>query len=420
MARRSLSILAVFLFILGLSPARATTFDVRVLVLMINFSNDTSQPYQVSLPQGVMFTNANSVRQYWLDSTAGQVQVTGEVHGWYTIPDTNEGCDFRTWEPQARAAATADGVNVAAFTHIIYAVTQGNCGFLGNAGGSLTRGSMDINAGFGQGTVLHESIHMLGVLLHPGLIDYVGGPIYGGDFYTGFYGSQWTASGGDMELMDRQVPAALVNAADISVSGTYVLPDLSTASILRIPLTSWNGELSSELVLDYRARTIAPWTDYPLSGVTVRYLTLIPSATLNLIRTGPCGDYVLRNQQQWYDATARTLIRVDSLTSSAATITVTLNADAPIVGPDTIPPTIPVGLTAKRQGKNVNLAWNPSTDDRDCQPSYRVFRNGVQIASVSSTSLTDLNVPRRTTLTYRVAALDSAGNVSGQSASVTV
>lgn len=399
MIRRVLALLACTA-LLGVTPAHAAVYDIRVLVLMVNFTN-TSPTYTAALPQGVMFTDPDSVKQYWLDSSQGQVQVSGEVHGWYTVPYRNDSpnCNTGPWNQAARDAATADGVNVASFTHVIYGYTQGNCSFLGSAGGSLTSGLVEMNAGFSKGVVLHEFAHALGLGFHPDEPDSI------------FKGPWWTLSGADREFLGLASPTI------VTISGTYTFGIVSDGGVLKIPLPTANERLDVE----YRAgKTYPLWSDYDLGGVLVKRIgPLNDGLTIHTLPSGSCGIGTAAGGQV-YDATDRILVHVDALTTTSATVTVTLNADPPTQGPDTTPPSIPTGLNAQKQGKNVNLWWNASTDDRDCSPSYRVYRNGVQIGTTDGAAFTDPNVPRRSSLVYRVAAVDDAGNVSPQSSSVTV
>jgi chitodextrinase len=88
---------------------------------------------------------------------------------------------------------------------------------------------------------------------------------------------------------------------------------------------------------------------------------------------------------------------------------------------DTTPPTAPSSLSATATSPaNVNLSWTTSIDNVGVA-NYRVSRDGVQIASATTTSYSDATVASGTTYSYTVTALDAAGNVSAPSnvASVT-
>jgi hypothetical protein len=82
---------------------------------------------------------------------------------------------------------------------------------------------------------------------------------------------------------------------------------------------------------------------------------------------------------------------------------------------DTTPPTTPTGLTATAMGGGrVELAWSASTDD-DGVAEYRILRDGAQIAVTGTPLFSDTTVAASTTSSYRVVAVDFAGNASAAS-----
>src|SRR2546423_282910 len=83
--------------------------------------------------------------------------------------------------------------------------------------------------------------------------------------------------------------------------------------------------------------------------------------------------------------------------------------------PDTTPPSVPTGLTASAvSSSQINLSWAASSDNVGVS-GYRVYRNGTQIATTSTTSFTNTGLSPSTTYSYAVAAFDAAGNLSAQS-----
>ncbi len=87
---------------------------------------------------------------------------------------------------------------------------------------------------------------------------------------------------------------------------------------------------------------------------------------------------------------------------------------------DTISPSTPTILSATAvSAVQVGLIWTPSTDNVGVT-GYRVFRNGVQIATTSVPSFTSTGLSAGTTYAYTVSAFDAAGNISALSASKSV
>lgn len=85
---------------------------------------------------------------------------------------------------------------------------------------------------------------------------------------------------------------------------------------------------------------------------------------------------------------------------------------------DIVPPTVPEPLPPVINGCSVTISWKPSTDALG-EVSYEVFKNGVLVTSVTTTSFTEV-LGANTTTTYTIKAVDAAGNKSPASASISV
>ena len=85
---------------------------------------------------------------------------------------------------------------------------------------------------------------------------------------------------------------------------------------------------------------------------------------------------------------------------------------------DTTPPTVPTGLAATAvSSTQINLSWTASTDNVGVT-GYQMFRDGVQIATVATTTYTDSGRTPSTTYQYTVRATDAASNLSALTAAV--
>ncbi|MCA9405779.1 MAG: hypothetical protein KC684_04530, partial [Candidatus Omnitrophica bacterium] len=103
----------------------------------------------------------------------------------------------------------------------------------------------------------------------------------------------------------------------------------------------------------------------------------------------------------------------ESAKSSALSIT-TLKV------PDTTAPSIPQGLEADNIAQtSMEMAWAASSDDTGVT-GYKVFRDGTQIATVTTTSFSDSSLSPETTYSYQVSAFDEAGNESAKSSAISV
>ncbi len=89
-------------------------------------------------------------------------------------------------------------------------------------------------------------------------------------------------------------------------------------------------------------------------------------------------------------------------------------------GGDTTPPSTPTGLSASgTTSTSTNLSWNASTDNVGVT-GYDVLRNGTSIATVTGTTYTASGLTPSTVYSFAVRARDAAGNVSGNSNTVSV
>jgi chitodextrinase len=103
--------------------------------------------------------------------------------------------------------------------------------------------------------------------------------------------------------------------------------------------------------------------------------------------------------------------------STPATISVTT---LPGTG-DTDPPSVPTGLIVDSATVSaVDISWNASTDTQGVVASYRIFRDGTEVGTSTTTSFTDTTVQANKTYQYTVSAIDDAGNESNPSATLQV
>jgi chitodextrinase len=98
-------------------------------------------------------------------------------------------------------------------------------------------------------------------------------------------------------------------------------------------------------------------------------------------------------------------------TSQAAPKPTPSPSPSPTPQPDTTPPSVPARFSAAAgDGLQVNLSWDPATDNQPGPLTYRVVRDGRRIAITSTTSLVD-QLPAAGTYRYKVRAVDAAGNL---------
>lgn len=147
-------------------------------------------------------------------------------------------------------------------------------------------------------------------------------------------------------------------------------------------------------------------------GTTPAYGTLAPRISAlttahsqNLTELLPATGYHYRVRSR------------DAAGNLAASHDVTFTTEAQ---PDTIAPSVPRGVTAAALSyTQVNVAWNPSTDNVGVA-GYKLYRNGAVVATLNAQIYSDGGLTPDTIYRYTVAAYDPSGNLSAQSVPMTV
>jgi Gametolysin peptidase M11 len=144
------------------APPMSNTFGVqKVVVLLVNFSNDPRQPYSVAQAR----TKYADVDSFYRENSYGQTSLDVEVFGWYTLPVSNATCNISQMQTYARQAATAAGVNLSNYTRQVYAFPQtASCGFsgIGTVGGNPSSAWINANT-MSLKIISHELGHNFGL-----------------------------------------------------------------------------------------------------------------------------------------------------------------------------------------------------------------------------------------------------------------
>jgi hypothetical protein len=143
------------------APVPNTLGEQRTLLILVNFSDAPTQPYTPDAARSMMF---DTTSRFYLENSFEQTWLGGDVAGWFTIATTSTVCDTGAILTQAEAAASASGINVAAYQHLVYAFPQNDaCLFWGRSsvGGNPSRAW--INGDFELGVTAHEFGHGLGL-----------------------------------------------------------------------------------------------------------------------------------------------------------------------------------------------------------------------------------------------------------------
>lgn len=170
----------------ALAAIAPNTFgEQRTLVILVNFRNNTAQPYDVAYATNIFNTTSN----FFLENSYGQTFLNTTVINWKTIDmDAPSGsCDYSQISSKADAKAVADGVTLSNYKRKVYAFPNSSgCGWwgLGTVGGNPSRAW--INGSLQLRVAGHEMGHNLG-LWHSHSLD-CGAAVLGGTCTVGEYG----------------------------------------------------------------------------------------------------------------------------------------------------------------------------------------------------------------------------------------
>lgn len=162
----------------------------KTLVMLVNFTDNTSQPWTAADVSGRVF---GEVSNFYLENSFQQTWLTGDVVGWYTLPITAT-CNVSDIAAGAKQAATAAGYNLAQYSHYIYAYPANSaCGMSGQGTMGGNPSELWINGDLSLHTVAHELGHNFG-LYHSHALD-CGATVIGSSCTVAEYGDRFDTMG---------------------------------------------------------------------------------------------------------------------------------------------------------------------------------------------------------------------------------
>jgi chitodextrinase len=409
------------------STAAAGT-ERKVAVILMNFSNDTRQPWTVDQVRAVAFSDpANSVAAYYRQSSWDQFLLSGDVFGWFTITDSSAtGCDYSAWATSASAAAAAAGVTLSNYQHVVYAFPSvPACGWSGLAY-LPGRESWLNNSGTSLRAMAHELGHNFGTHHASTLNCTTSGArvslsATASDCSANEYGDPFSVMGSSSKYEPTNVSRGnfgwlqSANTQTVTAGGDYVLKPISAYDPTGVQVLRVKRTASTYLTLELRQNDGSAFdsfasTDSAVNGVSVRIATDYSNRTQSqLVDTTPAttsfGDAPLAAGRTLVDPLTGISITTLSVAATGATVRISFT-------PDSSAPTAPGGLAARAlDTSRITLTWNASSDDVGVT-GYRVFRGTTLLATMTGTSYTDTGLAADTSYSYRVLAFDAAGNTS--------
>jgi chitodextrinase len=246
----------------------------------------------------------------------------------------------------------------------------------------------------------------------------------GSDYTTASGTLTWTAGDGS----DKSITIVLRDDTSVESSEEFLVTlsdPTGGAQLGSIP------KATVTIVSDDVPDTIAPSVPANLSAgfASPTSVNLSWSASVDTGGAGLAGYVIFRNGVQ--QATSSSASFSDTVANGARhTYTVAAydaagNTSAQsnaVIPSDTLPPTVPGTPTGTvLSSTQIDLRWGASTDLGGAGlDSYRLYRNGAVIATLTGTSFGDSGLSPGTTYTYTVDAYDRGGYASSQSAPLSI
>jgi hypothetical protein len=400
----------------------------KLAVLLIKFADTDPEPYTIAGTQGTIFSNPDSVANYFAEESYGQLTMTGDVFGYFVISTNTAACDYTDIGNKARAAATAAGIDLSQYTQIQYVHNYlSSCGWAGLA--YVPGRDSWINQYQGLRVSGHELSHNLGVHHASTMSCTVGGvrvtlSANSADCTSSEYGDPFSIMGsGSTRHTHNQQLASLTWLSGgalqtVSTTGTYQLAssDLSSSAApraVRVP----RGSTGTWFYLELRSPTGSYFdtfgpSDPAVTGVSIRlsydWSTIIQSQLLDTTPdTSSYSDAPLQVGQSFTDPLSGVTITTVSVSGGVATVNVSW-------GPDGIAPSTPTNVGVASTGATTaQVTWSASTDNVGVA-GYRVYRDNVLRGTVTTPSFNDSGLTGGQSYSYAVEAFDASGNTSGQ------
>ena len=385
------------------------------------------QPWTPASVSGVYFTNTSSVASYYADVSEGRMSITGDVFGWFTVGANTKACNYSDWGAAARQAATAQGIDLTAYTNVVYAFPkQSVCTWNGLA--NVVGRNSWLNGTTSLFITSHELGHNFGVHHSSSLTCTSGGArvAFSSNCTSDEYGDPFDIMGyHGQRLMStfHRWQLGFLTAADVQTVNTDGVYSVATAEVaggtprvLRVARPA-----GDYYYLEFR-QPDGPYDDFSITAPVVNGVTIRIAPDVNkvieshLIDTNPqtatFNDAPLAVGRTFADLVNQIFITTLSIDATGATVQIHYGADL-------FAPTKPGGLTATAHPDGtVRLDWNGSTDNISVA-GYSVSRDGMSLGSIDSPPYVDQPTAQAQVHSYVVKAFDQSGNFSG-AASTTV
>ncbi|OGE25454.1 hypothetical protein A3H85_03365 [Candidatus Daviesbacteria bacterium RIFCSPLOWO2_02_FULL_40_8] len=147
-----------------------TLGTIKVAVFLINYSDNPGELVSRETVKKLVFSDDRSTSKFFEETSFGQLKMTGDVYGYFTIPkrnpnDPQSSCPFLFYEEETQKLAKKQGIKVDDYDSLVFVLTGSGdgCGFGGMATLGGKPGLVDIKLYRAPQVYTHELGHNLGV-----------------------------------------------------------------------------------------------------------------------------------------------------------------------------------------------------------------------------------------------------------------
>jgi len=142
----------------------------RTAVVLVNYFDDTSTPFTADQVRQTIFSSPTSVNNFMMENSQNQTMLTGDVFGWFTMPNLSVASLSGDLMTTAQQAATAGGVDLSSYNRLIFISPTNACPWLAESTVGGSPSTAFINGILSAKVIGHEFGHSLG-LYHSHALD---------------------------------------------------------------------------------------------------------------------------------------------------------------------------------------------------------------------------------------------------------